>query len=176
MRNALHALVGKLDRAGARVDDETNGLPDLAAAHRAYTKMLGAIVTRGTPGARPIDAHAWMELLDEQMRLARRWHAVFQEVDVVLAPPFGIEAFPHDDEPDWGKRTHVIDGAETRYGAQVAWPGIATYPGLPATVAPIAKTKRDLPIGVQIMGDMYADRTTLAFAALMERDGLTLPL
>jgi amidase len=176
VRDAVATLAHRLERAGAKVQRRVDDLPDLAAAHRAYTTMLTAIVTRGTPGVTPIDAHAWMELLDEQMRLARRWHAVFREVDVVLAPPFGIPAFPHDDEPDWGKRTHVIDGVETRYGAQVAWPGVATYPGLPATAAPIAKTKEGLPIGVQIMGDMYADRTTLGFAALMERDGLTLPL
>jgi amidase len=173
MRNALHALTGKLDRAGARVEYETSGLPDLAAAHRGYTKMLSTIVTRGTPGVTPIDAHAWMELLDEQMRVARQWQTVFSNVDVVLTPPFGTTAFPHDDNPNWSARTLKVDGKDTPYGVQVAWPGVATYPGLPATAAPIGKTAEGLPIGIQIIGAMFDDRTTLAFAALLEQDGLT---
>lgn len=173
MRDALHALAGKLDRLGARVDYEANGLPDLAAAHGNYTKMLTAITTRGTPGVTAIDAHAWMELEDDQMRLARHWQAVFADVDVVLTPPFGTPAFPHEDNPNWGARTLKIDGKDTPYGAQVAWPGLATYPGLPATAAPIAKTAEGLPIGVQIIGAAFDDRTTLAFASLLEKDGLT---
>lgn len=173
MRDALHALAGKLDRLGARIDTETNGLPDLAAAHRSYAKMLTAITTRGTPGVTAIDAHTWMGLEDDQMRLARRWQAVFADVDVVLTPPFGTPAFPHEDNPNWSARTLKIDGKDTPYGAQVAWPGVATYPGLPATAAPIAKTTAGLPIGVQIIGAKFDDRTTLAFASLLERDGLT---
>jgi amidase len=173
VHNALHTLAAKLDRAGARVDYEASGLPDLTAAHRAYTKMLAAITTRGTPGVTPIDAHAWMELEDEQMRLARHWQTVFTDFDVVLTPPFGTPAFPHEDNPNWGARTLKIDGKDTPYGAQVAWPGVATFPGLPATAAPIGKTAEGLPIGVQIMGAKFDDRTTLAFANLLEQDGLT---
>jgi amidase len=173
VRNALHTLAGKLDRAGARVDYETNGLPDLATAHRDYTKMLTAVTTRGTPGVTTIDAHAWMELEDEQMRLARHWQTVFSDFDIVLAPPFGTPAFPHEDEPNWSARKLKIDGQDTPYGAQVGWPGVATFPGLPATAVPIAKTAEGLPIGVQIIGAKFDDRTTLSFASLLEQDGLT---
>lgn len=173
IRNALHTLAGNLDRAGTRVEYETNGLPDLAAAHRNYTKMLGAVTTRGTPGVTPIDAHAWMELEDEQMRLARHWQTIFTDFDIVLTPPFGTPAFPHEDNPNWGARTLKIDGKDTPYGAQVAWPGVATFPGLPATAAPIGKTAAGLPIGVQIIGGIFEDRTTLAFANLLDQDGLT---
>lgn len=173
IRNALHTLAGKLDRAGARVDHEANGLPDLAAAHRGYARMLTAVTTRGTPGVTPMDAHAWMELEDEQMRLARHWQTVFIDFDVVLTPPFGTPAFPHEDNPNWSARTLKIDGKDTPYGAQVAWPGVATFPGLPATAAPIGKTVEGLPIGVQIIGAKFDDRTTLAFASLLEQNGLT---
>ena len=168
---ALHALADALERRCGKVVRDAQGLPDLAAAHASYVTMVNTVVTRG-PGAKPIDAHAWMTLQDEQMRLIRSWRAVFREVDVVLSPPFGVPAYPHDDKP-FAERTHMIGGVATRYGAQVAWPGVATFANLPATAAPIATTKEGLPLGVQIMSDLFADRTTLAFAGLLERDGLS---
>ena len=173
VRDALNNLAGALDEAGADVVRKVDGLPDLAKAHAAYGQMLIAITTRGAPGAKPIDAHAWMELIDEQYRLMRAWAHVFKDVDVVLTPPFGVPAFPHDDNPNWGERTLMIDGAKTPYGVQVAWPGVATFPNLPATAAPIAKTKEGLPIGVQIMAGAYEDRTSLMFAKLLQQVGLT---
>ncbi|WP_119422510.1 amidase family protein [Desertibaculum subflavum] len=172
VRDAVNGLAERLARSGARVVRKASDLPDLAAAHGAYTGMLMAITTRGAPGATPIDAHAWMELQDEQMRVARRWGAVFAEVDVVLAPPFGVPAFPHEDTPDWAARTLTVDGEATRYGAQIGWPGVATFPGLPATCMPVAKSREGLPIGVQIIAGMFEDRTAIAFAGLLQREGL----
>jgi amidase len=57
------------------------------------------------------------------------------------------------------------------------WPGIATTPGLPATVAPIDHGDGQLPVGVQIVGPYLEDRTTIAFASLIEREfgGFTPP-
>ena len=69
-----------------------------------------------------------------------------------------------------GQARALINGQPTPYGAQIAWPGIATFPGLPATCAPIGKTKGGLPVGVQIIGPAYEDRTTIAFAGLVERE------
>jgi amidase len=48
--------------------------------------------------------------------------------------------------------------------------GIATLPSLPATVAPIERSASGLLIGVQIIGPYLEDRTTIAFAALIERE------
>jgi amidase len=55
------------------------------------------------------------------------------------------------------------------YEDQVVWPSVATLPGLPATVAPIDPLDSPLPVGVQIVGPYLEDRTTIAFAALLER-------
>lgn len=173
VRDALAAFADKLEQVGVAVAFGSTAVPDLAAAHADYTKMLMAVTTRGTPGVQPITAHAWMDLEDEQMRVARRWQALFDDFDIVLTPPFGTPAFPHDDNPNWSERKLMIDGELTRYGAQVAWAGVATYPGLPATALPIDKTPQGLPIGVQAIGPKFADRTTIAFAELLEREGLT---
>jgi hypothetical protein len=43
-------------------------------------------------------------------------------------------------------------------------------PSLPATVAPIERSASGLLIGVQIIGPYLEDRTTIAFAALIERE------
>ena len=174
VRDPLNTLAEKLERAGAKITRGVKDMPDLAAAHEAYSKMLMSVVTRGSPAARPLEAHAFMELQDAQMRIARQWRAIFADIDVMLAPPFGVPAFPHDDSPDWNARTLIVDGKATPYGAQLGWPGLATWPGLPATAAPIAKTKDGLPVGVQIVGDTFDDRTTIAFAALLRPDGLAL--
>ena len=47
---------------------------------------------------------------------------------------------------------------------------MATLLGLSATVAPIGHSAEGLPIGVQIIGPYLEDRTTIAFAGLVERE------
>jgi amidase len=70
-----------------------------------------------------------------------------------------------------------IDGKPYPYFDQLVWPELATTSGLPATAAPIDRTETGLPIGVQILGPYLEDRTTLAFAELIEREfgGFTPP-
>ena len=170
IRGALTALAAKLEAAGARVSRTSALVPDLTASQGVYLTILNAVMSRGAPPrGDPVSVHAWMDALDAQIAFRRRWAALFGEFDVVLAPAFGVVAFPHDDAP-FEQRTHIIDGIATPYGAQVAWPGMATLANLPATAAPIARTKTGLPIGIQIIGPYLEDRTTLAFAGLIERE------
>ncbi len=70
-----------------------------------------------------------------------------------------------------------IDAKKVPYDDQLAWSGIATLTGLPATAAPIGRTESGLPIGVQIIGGFLEDRTTIAFAGMIEREfgGFTPP-
>ena len=167
----LEALAGRLEALGAEVTRKTPLLPDLAAAQQIYLAMLNTITSRGRPGATPaIDTFAYMSGLDAIAAAQAAWAELFERFDVVLAPPFGTAAFPHTDEPEWGKRTLTINGEATPYGAQIAWSGIATFPGLPSTCAPIGKTRGGLPVGVQIIGPRYEDRTPIAFAGLIERE------
>ena len=70
----------------------------------------------------------------------------------------------------------AIDGKEFPYLHHLLWPELATTCGLPATVIPIGVAD-GLPIGVQIIGRAFEDRTTLAFARAVEREfgGSTVP-
>ena len=168
----IETLATELAKRGAKVASKANGLPDFTSTHEDYLRLLNTVISRGTPQARPIDAHAYMGLIDAQQNLQRRWASVFRDFDVVLAPNFSTAAFPHDDNPDWSARTLTINGETVSYGSQLKWAGLATYPGLPATAVPLARTKSGLPTGMQVLGDLYGDRTTLAFAELLQSEGL----
>ena len=51
--------------------------------------------------------------------------------DAVICAVMPTPAYPHDHSPEQEKRR--IDGKEYVYPDQLAWPGIATLPGLPST-------------------------------------------
>ncbi len=165
VRGALGRLCDDAARAGATVARESALLPDLDAAHDDYMAMLMTIMTRGAPNAaNVISAHQWFGLLDKQLRLRRQWQGLFEQFDAVVAPAFGTVAYPHVDTPDMASSTLTIDGVATRYGDQLAWPGVATFANLPATAAPVGRTPAGLPIGVQVIGPFLQDRTTIAIA------------
>lgn len=166
----LEALAARLEALGAAVARSSELLPDLAAQHAAYMAILGPALSRGTPGATPPNAHEWMAALDAQLAYRRRWATFFEAFDVVVAPTFGTVAFPHVDEPDGTKRTLSINGADTPYFGQLAWPGVALLPNLPATCVPIGRSPGGMPVGVQVIGPYLEDRTTIAFAGLLERE------
>jgi amidase len=174
---ALDGLAGRLDALGCPVSRASDLLPDLAGQHAVFTAMVGAAMSRGTPQGTTMNAHEWMNLQDAQTLIRRQWTALFAAFDVVIMPAFGTAAFPHDDEPDGTKRTLTIDGQPTPYFNQIAWPGVALLPHLPATAAPIGFTRGGLPIGAQIVGPYLEDRTTIAFAGLLAREfgGFTPP-
>lgn len=167
---ALNALGDQLSALGVTVDRRTDLLPDVGAAHDVYLGVLNTAMTRGAPGARPPSAHDWMGLLDAQLFIRRQWAALFRAFDVVLAPVLGTVAFPYVTDPNMGGRTLTLNGQPTPYFGQLAWPGMATLANLPATAAPIGQTAAGLPIGVQIIGPYLEDRTTIAFAGLLERE------
>jgi amidase len=165
IRDALSRLCDHASRAGATIARESALLPDLGAAHDDYVAMLVAIVTRGAPNVQNvISVHEWFGLLDKQVRLRRQWQALFECFDAVVTPAFGTVAYPHVDNPNMATSTLTIDGETTRYGAQLAWPGVATFANLPATSAPIGRTPDGLPIGAQVIGPFLQDRTTIAIA------------
>ncbi len=168
--SVLQGLVDALGRTGSKIvrAASVTDLPDFSEGHSIYLAMLDAIVSRMAPGlGEQITAGAWMNLISAQDAICRRWAKVFEGVDVVLAPPFGVAAFPHIDEPDREKRTLLIDGKPSPYGAQIAWPGIASLANLPATCVPVGKTAGGLPVGVQIIGPFLEDRTILAVGEMV---------
>jgi amidase len=162
---ALDRAGAALDAAGAKVDRTSELLPDLNEQHRHYMHMLNIAMTRGapSPGRDAPTLAEWFTLGDQQARNRRAWAALFAQYDAVIAPTVGMTAFPHDDTP-LADRHLSIDGVDTKFGAQFAFPGIATFPMLPATSVPIGRDADGLPIGVQVITDMWRDHDAIAIA------------
>jgi amidase len=97
------------------------------------------------------------------------WRRFFSEFDAVVCPITPTPAFPHDHDPDLMARRIDIDGVGYPYFDQLVWAGLATMPGLPATAVPAGRSPEGLPVGVQLIGPMFEDRTPLRLAELLEQ-------
>ena len=119
---------------------------------------------------------AWIRTSRIRGGLRAAWQALFEEIDVVLCPPMPTVGFPHDHTPRQTRQLD-IDGKNVPFGDQIAWAGVATSNGLPATTMPIGHSDNGLPIGVLIIGGYLEDRATIAFAGMIEREfgGFTPP-
>ncbi len=198
-RAAMHALADDLERQGVAVSRSARPDFDPSAAYQLYLRLLdtawsGRItdaqveeqrqrVAGLSPDdmsadaimARTVDMphRAWLGMNEQRARWRRNWSAFFRAHDVLLCPSFSTAALPHrQDGPPFGRRI-IVEGQDINYGDLLFWPGLIGGYHLPATVAPMGLTKGGLPLGVQIAGPIYGDRTTLAAAALLEQAGLS---
>ncbi|GAB5487711.1 MAG: amidase [Parasphingorhabdus sp.] len=161
MRRQIEDLVSLIEDAGAEVVRETDLLPNLDEQHRNYMRMLNIAVTAGAPRSDGSQSTVrdWFDLTDAQFRNQSVWSGLFAEFDYVLAPVSSTPAFAHDPRP-MKVRTYTVDGIEKPFSEQLAWAGLVTFPGLPATVLPMG-TVDDMPVGVQLIGDQYQDYKTI---------------
>jgi len=195
VRGAIEQLAANLAKAGASVTRESPLLPDFAASSRLYMRMLMAFLGATMPpedhaGASQMAAQLpkeatslraerlrgialshrdWVQASAGRARLRAQWRALFEGFDAVICPIMPTPAYPHDHSPDQEQRRISIDGVDHVYSDQLAWPGIATLPGLPATAIPLGLAN-GLPVGVQIVGPWLEDRTPLKLAELIERE------
>ncbi len=119
--------------------------------------------------AATVEPHArWLQ--ETQRRLAFRavWQEYFQKYDVFLLPTTFTAAFPHDHSDPIERRVVETPHGQRPYVRDMAsWISVATLAGLPATSAPVGRTRAGLPAGLQIMAPMWEDGTAIEFAALM---------
>jgi len=92
----------------------------------------------------------------------------FKDYDLLLCPPAASAAFPHDQKGERHERTVRVNGREVPTTDQLFWAGYSGMVYLPSTVAPAGFTPARLPVGVQIIGPQYGDRTCIEFARLLE--------
>ena len=105
---------------------------------------------------------------ETRQRMRRIWAAVFKYYDVFLCPAAASPAQPHDHTGERWERHITVNGHRVLATDQMFWAGLSCFYLLPATVAPLGFTSDGLPVGVQIVGGQYADRTTIEFAKLLE--------
>jgi amidase len=198
VRGTLDRLATNLTRSGVKVDRNSPLLPDFAASTRLYMRMLMSFLSASFLPEVYADAKAAAEALSPndnsltaerlrgialshrdwlmadggRSRLRAQWRELFKTYDVVICPIMPTPAYPHDHSGDGDQETRriKIDGEDYVYPDQLAWPGIATLPGLPSTAIPTGFAPDGLPVGVQIVGPWLEDRTPLRLAELIERE------
>jgi amidase len=178
VRAAIERLAANLGKAGITVTRESPLLPDFAASSRLYMRLLMSFlaasfqpeVYAGAQAAATLSHRDWLMADGGRARLRAQWRELFKTFDAVICPVMPTPAYPHDHSAEQETRRIDIDGKDYVYPDQLAWPGIATLPGLPATAIPIGLSPEGLPIGVQIVGPWLEDRTPLRLAELIERE------
>ena len=193
----IEALAGELERAGATVSRTARPAIDPTEAYRVYLALLNAAWSARVPEEelvrqrekkaqlRPEDASAdavmlravdlshrdWLHLNERRHQIRRAWADFLRDWDVLLCPAFATPALPHMQQGATWERTHTIDERIIPYNDMLFWPGITCGFHLPASVAPIGMSAAGLPIGVQIVGPLFGDRTTIRVAELIEQAG-----
>ena len=197
VRTAIARLAQRLTSLGVKVGQSNSSVPNLANSARLYMRLLNAARsprmaadafaeaerqaaalpaddrslqaerTRGTA----MNHRDWLATDAARLQLQQQWSQFFREWDVVIYPAAAVPAFPHDHSEPLGARHLEIDGKAYPYeDACFIWADPASTCGLPATAVPIDRSPSGLPIGVQIIGPYLEDRTTIAFARLLERE------
>ena len=191
----IDELASFLSKQGAKVSATARPAFDLAEAHRLYITMLRA-TTSGrlddaamthwrTEAARHGDGDTSYYALmargnslshrdflagnERRQRMRRAWAAFFKDWDVFLCPAAASPAQPHDHAGERWERSIEVNGHRVPTTDQMFWAGISCFFLLPATVAPLGFAPSGLPVGVQIVGPQFGDRTTIQFARLMEK-------
>ena len=195
VRAGVNRVTAALVDGGARVERHSPLLPDLTEAATLYTHLLFS----GSVARFPVEAYEqlrtraaglsaddqsldaarlrgmvfshrdWMEANNRRELHRHGWRQLFAEFDAVVSPITPTPAFPHDHDPDLLERRIDIDGVEYPYFDQLVWFGLATMPGLPATAIPAGRSPEGLPVGVQLIGPAFEDRTPLRLAELLEQ-------
>jgi amidase len=162
LSNAMDAIA----RSGATLTEGWPGGVDPLRVHESFDYHVELFIAFQQPGG---EIARLSELIDqEHRRMAVRaaWSQYFDDVDVFLCPTNFTPAIPHDTTP-FEERTVTTSYGERPYRDQAFWISHPALPGLPAASAPIGTTAEGLPVGLQIIGPLYEDDTTLTFAELL---------
>ncbi|MFC9502689.1 amidase family protein [Streptomyces sp. NPDC057002] len=143
--------------ATAATDDES-GAAELAAARDLPgddASPRAAVLRHRTQTHR-----AWLRANEERLRLRGTWQRFFADAehDVLITPAAPTPAIPA------GSRSLSVDGIERSFFDQTGWANLTSHIGLPSLVVPVARNEEGLPIGVQLVGPAYDDRSLIALA------------
>lgn len=164
---AFHVYLRTLNAAlTGRMNDEGLARMREGAARRPAEDMSADAIMVRTVDMTHRD---WLRLNEQRFQQRRVWGAFFQDWDVLLCPVIATPALPHMRQGETWERRMTVNGQDIPYNDMLFWPGLTCGFHLPASVAPIGMSKSGLPIGVQIVGPLYGDRTTIMVAKLLEK-------
>jgi amidase len=192
----VQAVADFLAKKRAKVSDRARPDIDTREAQRVYIHLLRAATSgrqtqeefeRNFAAARGLAAgdesyyarmlrantgshRDWLAANEARHKMRRKWAEFFKEYDLMLCPAAASAATPHDQQGERWERTIEVNGHRVPATDQLFWAGYSGMAYLPSTVAPAGFTKSGLPVGVQIIGAQYADRTCIQMARLLERE------
>lgn len=172
VRSVLEAASDALAGAGGRLVADRPELDWQQAALTALSTVMGQVSLGGDPD----DPNSFADMRHRDWLLAEEaraghiaaWSRYFTDVDVLLAPVCVTAAFPHDNARGMTERTLSIDGVDRPYLDSIMWTTLIGGAELPSTVVPVGRTPDGLPVGIQVIGGHFEDRTTLAVARVLE--------
>ena len=196
VQDRIQAVADFLAKKKAKVSDKARPVIDATESHRIFITILRAATSgRMSPEAfqRNIDAagklgaddHSyfalmtrgnvlrhrdWLKLNNTRHQMRLKWAEFFKDWDLLICPPAASAACPHDHEGERWQRSITVNGKRVPATDQMFWAGYSGMVYLPSTVAPAGFTPSGLPVGVQIIGAQYADRTCIEFARLLEKE------
>ena len=192
----LQATIDVLAKAGATVDDTARPAIDPARSHAIFQQLMWGVTSARAPAEEfdqaLIDVAAlaadddddearltrattqrlrdWSAANEQRTHLRWAWAEFFADWDILICPISVTAPFAHDHAPDQFRRRLTVNGRPVPYFQQMFWAGLIGLVYLPSTVAPVGPGASGLPIGAQIVGPAFADRTTIAFADLLGRE------
>jgi amidase len=195
VQDVLARLYDFLAKKKAKISDKARPAVDFRDAERVFAQLLAAATGSREPRERfeanlkaaaaldPNDTSLraqtlrggtlyhrdWLALNEERTRMRQAWHEWFRDYDLLLCPVFPLAPHKHTDEST-DTRVYRFDGKEARHGNMLFWAGLTGVVYLPSTAAPAGFTRSGLPVGVQIVGPHFGDRTTIAFAKMLEAE------
>jgi len=196
VQERIAAVAEYLGKQGATVSFSARPALDTAEAHRVYIALLRAatsgrqtdeLVARNKEIAAQLDPsdqsyfaqmtranvmlhRDWLALNNRRHQMRLAWAEFFREWDVLICPAAASAAFPHDQQGERHERTITVNGKQVPTTDQLFWAGYSGVVYLPSTVAPAGFTPDGLPVGVQIIGPQYGDRTCVWLARMLEQE------
>lgn len=190
MKEVLVAAMEALRKAGAHLEEGWPAGVDPAKQYDTYRFLLDSFfafslrddqiearrerATRQDGSYEAIEALAWtaphkhfLAANNERMAARAVWQEYFRTHDAFLLPTTFVPAFRHDHSEPLEKRILTTPEGPRRYLDLLFWISFATLAGLPATTAPIGRTREGLPVGIQIMGPYLEDATPIHIAGQM---------
>ncbi len=166
-RESHHTYLSLLGSAGlVNLPDEYYSVSQRAAAElNVNDESPLAVLTR----ARVLDHRSWSDRDEARTSFRLRWRAFFNDWDVVICPISATTAYKHDHRPKH-ERVVAVDTARTSHYEHYFWVGLATVAYLPSTAFPCGLSRDGLPVGLQIIGPEYGDRTTIEVARLIAQE------
>jgi len=196
VRDALHAAVARLEKAGLIVERVSPKGFDLQAMWRAYGAIVGAEVGLGVPtlerawirfggnflpasdvlsralaSGYALNMRQYSEALHRRDSIIRQLEEFLGQWDAWLWPVAPTVAYTHLPVSTYGKPPRFeIDGRSISYfeGA-IGLTVPFSLTGSPVVAIPAGLAENGMPFGVQLVGKRWQDEKLLAVAACMEK-------